>query len=111
MANDENDRTPELDGESSTGTTNKPKPPPGRRFRPGQSGNPLGRPAGARSRAQVVKAVMAEAHEVGIGSHKCKLTTLELLLRQLRQRALSGERDAVRTYHRYLEIYGPQQDT
>lgn len=110
MANDRNDRTPEINGESLAGVPNKPKPPPGRRFQLGQSGNPLGRPTGARSRARVVKGVMAEVHEVNLGSRKRRLTTLDLILLRLRERALSGDRDAVRTYHRYLETYAPQQD-
>jgi hypothetical protein len=101
-----NDRTPE----TPTEAISKAKPPLGRRFQPGQSGNPSGRPTGTRSQARVVKAVVTEVHEVGIGSLKHKPTTLELLLLRLRQRALSGERDAVRTYHRYLETYDPEQD-
>jgi hypothetical protein len=104
------DRTPEVNSKMPVAGTNKSKPALGRRFQPGQSGNPSGRPAGARSRALVVKAVMAEVHEVGIGSHRRKLTTLDLILLRLRQRALSGERDAVRAFHRYLETYAPQQD-
>jgi hypothetical protein len=104
------DRTTEADSKMSARSTNKSKPPLGRRFQPGRSGNPAGRPAGARSRALVVKAVMAEVHEISIGSYRRKLTTLELILLRLRQRALSGEHDAVRTYHRYLETYDPEQD-
>jgi hypothetical protein len=107
MTKARNDCTPEIDGKMPTTDINKSKPPPGRRFQPGQSGNPLGRPKGARNRAQVIKTVMAEVHEVGIGSGRRKLTTLELLLLRLRERALSGDRDAVRTYHRYLERYAP----
>jgi hypothetical protein len=104
------DRTPKVDSKMPGAGPNKSKPPLGRRFQPGQSGNPAGRPAGARNRAQVVNTVMAEVHEVGIGSLKRKLTTLELILLRLRQRALSGEREPLRVYHRYLETYAPQQD-
>lgn len=102
------DRTPEVE-KAATGA-NKPKPPLGRRFQPGHSGNPSGRPTGARSRARIVNAVMAELHEANVGSRKRKLTTLELILLRLRQQALSGERDPLRVYHRYLEAYAPQQD-
>jgi len=78
MTNDRNDPALEMDGEALTGGTNKPKPPLGRRFQAGQSGNPSGRPTVARSRAPAVKAVMAEVHEVSVGSRKRKLTTLNL---------------------------------
>jgi len=102
------ERTPEVE-KAATGA-NKFKPPLGRRFQPGHSGNPLGRPTGARSRARIVNAVMAEVHEANVGSRKRKLTTLELILLRLRQRALSGERDPLRVYHRYLETCDPQVD-
>lgn len=97
-----------MDGGSLAEGTNKTKPPRGRRFQPGQSGNPLGRPRGARNRAEIVKTVMAEVHEVGIGSRWRRLTTLELVLLRLRERALSGGRGAVRTNHRYLKRHAPQ---
>ena len=110
MTKARNDRMPEIDGKMPTTDINKSKPPLGRRFQPGQSGNPSGRPAGARSRARIVREVMAEVHEVGIRSLRRKLTTLDLILLRLRQRALSGERDAIRLFHRYLETYDPQHD-
>jgi hypothetical protein len=53
---------------------------------------------------------MAEVHEVNFASRKRNLTTLDLILLRLRERALSGDRDAVRTYYRHLETYAPQQD-
>ena len=87
---------------SSVGDATR-KPPLGRRFQPGQSGNPLGRPVGAHNRARIAQSVMAELREVGTGASKRKLPTLNLILIRLRQHALSGKRDAVRLYHRYLE--------
>jgi hypothetical protein len=110
MTKPRNDLAPKIDGEMPVTGVNKPKPPLGRRFQSGQSGNPLGRPTGARNRTRVVRAVMAEVHEVNFASRKRNLTTLDLILLRLRERALSGDRDAVRTYHRYLETYAPQQD-
>lgn len=109
MTKAQNDRMPEIDNNLPTTTPTKPKPPLGRRFQPGHSGNPSGRPTGARNRARVVRAIMAEVHQVSFGSRKRNLTALDLILLRLRERALSGERDAVRVYHRYLETYAPQQ--
>jgi hypothetical protein len=107
MTNHRRDLVSRQESDLPTAGAIKSRPPLGRRFQPGRSGNPLGRPRGARNRVQVVKTVMAEVHEVGVGSRRRKLTTLELVLLRLRQRALSGERGALRTYHRYLERYAP----
>ena len=100
------DRMREIDDNLPSADATKSKPPLGRRFQPSQSGNPWGRPVGARNRAQVVKRVMAEVDAV-IGSRTRKPMILDLLLLRLRECALSGEREAIRVYHRYLETMTP----
>lgn len=99
----------EESGATPDPSTAKKKPPRGRRFKKGESGNPFGRPSGARDRAKILATVASEEHVVGEGRKKRRLTTLELMLLRLRQHALGGKVRAVRLYHHYLQRYGSQE--
>lgn len=82
-------------------------PPMATRFKPGQSGNPAGRPKGATGRRKAVRAVLLERREVRTsGSQKPKLrTTLELLFMVLREKAFKGDRRAIKTLQEFDTIY------
>lgn len=64
-----------------------------------------GRPSGARGEKTIVREMVAEIHEVGIGGQKRKLNTFELLLISMRDAERSGDLkaakwlDAYRTTH------------
>ncbi|MGA7384369.1 MAG: DUF5681 domain-containing protein [Methylocella sp.] len=62
------------------------------RFRPGVSGNPRGRPKGVKSLAAVVAATLGERIENG---HRKRITKLEAAVKQLVNRAASGEARAM----------------
>ena len=103
------------------------KPPPEHRFKPGQSGNPKGRPKGYKGRVFTVEgsrlrqALHAElGREVTIEERgrMVRVPALNLLLRKLMQKALSGqsraaqilldayataERDALREHRELVE--------
>ena len=67
------------------------RPPLETRFRPGQSGNPRGRPKGARSLRSVVAAVAREQVEIKENDRQRRITKLEAAVKQLVNRAAKGE--------------------
>jgi hypothetical protein len=67
------------------------RPPRNTRFRPGESGNPRGRPKGARNLASVVAATLSERVAVNENGRRKRITKLEAAVKQLVNRAASGE--------------------
>ena len=63
----------------------------GTRFRPGQSGNPRGRPKGARNLSTVVAAALSERVAINENGRRRRITKLEAAVKQLVNRAASGE--------------------
>ncbi len=83
-------------------------PPMRRRFK--VSGNPKGRPRGAKNRKTIVKTVANEMHSVTENGKRRRLSTLELVLLRLRNKALEGKSvRALDEYHRLLKVYQPQE--
>jgi hypothetical protein len=84
-------------------------PPLKTRFRPGQSGNPPGRPKGAKGRKQIVAKIAGEMRWVVENGGRRRLSTLELILLQLRNLAVQGDIQAFHAYHDLLAKYAPQE--
>ncbi len=61
------------------------------RYKPGQSGNPKGRPKGAKSARTIIKALMEEDVQITIGGEHKTVSKLEAMLLQLQQEALAGD--------------------
>ena len=72
------------------------KPPRGVPFRPGQSGNPKGRPKGARNLSTVVRAALNEKVDVTENGRQKRITKLEAAIKHLMNKAASGEAGATR---------------
>ena len=72
------------------------RPPRGIPFRPGQSGNPRGRPKGARNLNTIVAAALREQVTVTENGRTKRITKLEAAIKQLVNRAASGEARATR---------------
>jgi hypothetical protein len=67
------------------------RPPMTTRFRPGQSGNPRGRPKGARNLSTIVAAALSERVAINENGRRRRITKLEAAVKQLVNRAASGE--------------------
>lgn len=72
------------------------KPPEGTRFKPGRSGNPKGRPKGAKSFATVVMEELNTKITVRIGDKPVKMTMLQASLKRLTQKAVEGDRQSIK---------------
>ena len=67
------------------------RPPLANRFRAGQSGNPRGRPKGARNLSTVVASALGERVAVTENGRRRRITKLEAAIKQLVNRAAAGE--------------------
>lgn len=82
------------DGGGKTEAVGYGRPPRATRFRPGQSGNPRGRPARARVSRLVASALEERVDVPDKNGEFKRLTKLELAVTQLVNRAASGDRHA-----------------
>ena len=71
------------------------KPPVKTRFKPGQSGNPRGRPKGVRNFATDVKATLTAPVKVTRDGKPRKVSTQPAMLLRAREQALGGEARAL----------------
>jgi hypothetical protein len=67
------------------------RPPLASRFRTGQSGNPSGRPKGARNLSSIVASALSEKVAVTENGQRRRISKLEAAIKQLVNRAASGE--------------------
>jgi hypothetical protein len=70
------------------------EPPRDTRFRPGQSGNPRGRPKRDRALSGLVARALAEKVEAKENGRRRRITKLEAAVTQLVNRAANGEQRA-----------------
>jgi hypothetical protein len=66
------------------------KPPAEHRFNTGQSGNPEGRPKGAKSHALILRALLNRKIEVRESGRARKITVFEAILLRFAEDALNG---------------------
>ena len=86
-------------------------PPAEHQFKSGQSGNPRGRPKGAKGKRQIAEKVLLEKHEVTEGKRKVRRTTLELILVMLRNKSFEGSNRAFKDLEKIAAMYDPQPPT
>lgn len=80
----------------AAGDTEQPKvgyrnPPRHSRFKPGQSGNPRGRPKGQRNLNTEIERVMAMPVPVTVNGRRRNVRTVTALAWRLREKALGGD--------------------
>ena len=71
-------------------------PPKHSRFKPGQSGNPKGRPSGSKTTATLLKGILLEKVTVSQGSQKKRMPRLEVMIRATMRKAVQGDSRAYR---------------
>ena len=97
------------DGQVTDGAVGYGRPPMGSRFKPGRSGNPKGRPRGAKNRKKILEEIANEMHWVVEGDERQRRSTLELVLLSLRNRSIEGNVKAFRAVHELLAKYGSRK--
>lgn len=79
------------------------KPPQHSRYKPGQSGNPKGRPRGSKSKINILKELLAQKVTVTQQGKKYRMNKLTLILLTLVNKAASGDLRAVSVLHPMLD--------
>ena len=81
------------------------RPPRAHQFRPGQSGNPSGRPKGAKNEATILDELLNRKINVREGGTSRKISILEAILLRFTEDALKGNvKTAAFLFNRYLAI-------
>lgn len=73
------------------------KPPRETQFKPGQSGNPKGRPKGSREITTLIEQELDRTIEVTLQGRSVKLTRREVIVRRIIDKALQGDPKAIAT--------------
>jgi hypothetical protein len=87
------------------------KPPRAHQFKPGQSGNPKGKPKGAKSEATILQDLLQ--HKIGLSEHgKTRRITLhEAILRRIAEDCLKGDtKSAAFLLNRYHAMTSNEPD-
>lgn len=78
------------------------KPPRAHQFNPGQSGNPKGRPKGAKNEATILRDLLNRKIAVREGGRARKITVFEAILLRFTEDALKGNtKSAAFIFNRY----------
>ncbi len=80
------------------------RPPRATRFRPGQSGNPRGRPKGTRNLATVIAATLSEKVAINENGKRKRITKLDATVKQLVNRAASGDLRPIQLLFATLQV-------
>src|SRR4051794_35834308 len=86
------------------------RPPVGRRFKPGQSGNRSGRPKGRPNSATLIKALFNEPVAVREGGRVRHMPTGEAIFRSQVAKAGAGDEKALFTVMDIVEMTGRTKD-
>ena len=72
----------------------KGRTPKSTRWRPGQSGNPNGRPKGSKNAATMAKAALSRKVAATVNGRKRQMTVAEIAYRRLGDKAMAGDQKA-----------------
>ena len=82
--------------QSEPGAVGYGRPPRASQFKPGQSGNPKGRPKGSLNLTTFLARALRETVVVNEGGRRRSITKLEAAVKQLVNKSASGEERAIR---------------
>jgi len=82
------------------------KPPKHSQFRPGQSGNPKGRPKGVPDISAMLAAAMNEPVFITENGARKRITKMEAAIKQLANKAAGGDARATKLLMEFIEDYG-----
>lgn len=79
------------------------------RFKPGKSGNPRGRPRGAKAMKTIVQKVAHARHRVTENGQLRSLSAVELIITVLQRKALKGDLQAKKLVDALRDEFSPQE--
>ena len=82
-------------GRTSGPVSSGRRPPPEHRFRPGQSGNPRGRPPGSKNEATILRGILNRRVEIRERGRVRKIPLFEAMLLRVAEEGLKGDTKAV----------------
>ncbi len=85
------------------------KPPKHSQFKPGESGNPKGRPKGARNLKTEIREVMQSTVTVTQDGQRKKISTRKAVVLRLTEKALSGNVQATRVLLDLIRNYDEEE--
>jgi hypothetical protein len=100
----------EPDGAQSNHTVGYRKPPQGTRFKKGQSGNPKGRPRGSENLATLLIKAVNEPVTVHENGRRKTIPKLEAAIKQLANKAASGDPRATQLLMQVMETAEDRSD-
>lgn len=89
-------------GTEPTYTVGRGKPPAHTQFKPGQSGNPRGRPRGSVDFGRALLAAASESVVITENGRKVRLSKFEVAARQVANKAAAGDPRAVELLYKHL---------
>jgi hypothetical protein len=106
QGSDSEPATPDLKGDYDVGYR---RPPRHSRWRPGQSGNPKGRPKGARNLRTEIQAVLGEMVQVKRGGKVIRVSAQMAALLRLLEKALNGDIRALNVFLALAQRYNDDE--
>lgn len=82
------------------------RPPQHTKFKPGQSGNPAGRPKGSENKTPLLERLLFERVRLDLGGRKRTLSALEVIIYQIRRKVFLGDRAAIRNWLHLTDLCG-----
>lgn len=87
------------------------RPPETTQFKPGESGNPKGRPKGSRPVGTLLQDILQQKIAVTENGKTKRIPVLEVMLRRLANDAMRGEQRAIKFLMQLLEQYRDSAQT
>lgn len=88
----------------SSGDTGYKRPPRSRQFQPGQSGNPAGRPKGAKNLATLIAEEGRQRVTIQEGGRTRRVSKHEAIIKRLHNQAMNGDMKAIKALLVYMAM-------